>query len=730
MSNEITAGTVEPLWAYAQKASDGTALTGSSNLRIQIQRTADGYFLDFNDGVFKNSGWTTRQATLTEVSSTNAPGQYKYDTAGIDTTGWNTGVYVVTFLEVSTSLVLGGPNFAFGELNIVTANASSLSTRIPAALVSGRMDVSVGAVQNGAITASGFANNAITSSVLAADCITNSQLAASCITSSQIASAAIGATQAPNLDAAVSTRAAASTLTTVATDASNAATRAADIQSRLPDALDGGYMKSKVEAVAAGAITSTGAPALANLDVAVSTAASGVISSVNANTNSAVASLATSSSIAQLLSILAAASPTAATGSTSTIVRSNASQATSFFNGMVLLIINSAGVAARRILSYSNTNGAFTLDSALPFTPSNGDQMYVLGGVAPLSASQVESAVLDAGLSQHTTAGTVGAKVSATASTGDAMALTSGERNATADAILDRSLSGHSTAGTTGQALSRIDVVLSTRSTLTANDVWSTALPGSYTSGMAGYLVGTYLNATISSRAAPGDAMALSTDAVSAAAVSAAAASKIASATMEEMLAGHSVAGSVGATLLRLDTTVSSRAAPGAAMALTSGERTTLAGAIDAVLSANHGNGGWLTAGGFAEPGDAMILTSEAYTAIANSVWNALLASYTITGSTGAKLAAITSSLSADSIATTVWAKSVSGPVVGTYGWYIQKMFQHDFNRQEISVNGTLTFYGDDGSTPMATVVLRDVAGSSLTIGTGSPARRAATVFG
>lgn len=33
-------------------------------------------WLDFNDNTFKTVGWTTRQAALTEISATNAPGKY------------------------------------------------------------------------------------------------------------------------------------------------------------------------------------------------------------------------------------------------------------------------------------------------------------------------------------------------------------------------------------------------------------------------------------------------------------------------------------------------------------------------------------------------------------------------------------------------------------------------------------------------------------------------------
>jgi hypothetical protein len=62
---------------------------------------------------------------------------------------------------------------------------------------------------------------------------------------------------------------------------------------------------------------------------------------------------------------------------------------------------------------------------------------------------------------------------------------------AIADAVWDEATSGHSTAGTTGKALTDAG---------SAGDPWSTALPGAYTAGSAGYILGTNLNATVGSR--------------------------------------------------------------------------------------------------------------------------------------------------------------------------------------------------------------------------------------
>ena len=61
-----------------------------------------------------------------------------------------------------------------------------------------------------------------------------------------------------------------------------------------------------------------------------------------------------------------------------------------------------------------------------------------------------------------------------------------------ADAVWDEAIAGHNGSGSTGEALAAAGG---------AGDPWITSLPGSYTAGQAGYILGTNLNATVSSRA-------------------------------------------------------------------------------------------------------------------------------------------------------------------------------------------------------------------------------------
>ena len=84
------------------------------------------------------------------------------------------------------------------------------------------------------------------------------------------------------------------------------------------------------------------------------------------------------SKLNDLIDSSVAATLVVAVGSTSTVVRTDATQADNFHDGLTLVVINTTGTVSRNIQSYSNTNGAFTLDMALPFTPATSDRAMVV----------------------------------------------------------------------------------------------------------------------------------------------------------------------------------------------------------------------------------------------------------------------------------------------------------------------------------------------------------------
>jgi len=170
---------------------------------------------------------------------------------------------------------------------------------------------------------------------------------------------------------------------------------------------------------------------------------------------------------------------------------------------------------------------------------------------------------------------------------------------AIADAVWDEATSGHTTAGSTGKALTDAG---------SAGDPWATALPGAYSAGSAGQIIGDRIDATISSRNATTPPTA----------------STVAGAVRTELTT----------ELARIDAAISSRnsTTPPTAAAIadavwdepTSGHTT--AGSTGKALTD-------LEAGGAATPAE-----------IADAVWDETLAAHATAGSAGAGLAAASAS--------------------------------------------------------------------------------------
>lgn len=107
---------------------------------------------------------------------------------------------------------------------------------------------------------------------------------------------------------------------------------------------------------------------------------------------------------------------TAAGGSTSTSILTDATEANDFWNDQVIVVRDSTGqVVARNVADYNNANGEFIPSSPFPFTPANGDSVFIISrnaaSTAP-TASEVADAVWDETLADHLTAGSTGEALS------------------------------------------------------------------------------------------------------------------------------------------------------------------------------------------------------------------------------------------------------------------------------------------------------------------------------
>jgi hypothetical protein len=215
-----------------------------------------------------------------------------------------------------------------GELDGIQADTEDIQSRLPAALVSGRMDSSVGAM----------AANVLTASALATDAVTEIQ--------SGLATAA-------NVSA-------------VETDTQ-------DIQSRLPAALVGGRMDASVGAMASGVLT---AAALAT--DAVGEIADGVWDEPYSG-HTATGSFGKLLDTLRKANYVTEGSVAAGGTPTTTVFRTNLTEPTGTFNNQTLLFIsgNLAGESAA-IEAYSVTNGQITLGDALTQAPTAADEFVIL----------------------------------------------------------------------------------------------------------------------------------------------------------------------------------------------------------------------------------------------------------------------------------------------------------------------------------------------------------------
>lgn len=96
MTSHILTGTTEPIQALI--TADLLPEPGLTDVLLTLRRGTDGFFLDFDDGIFKTIGWTEREHVMAEVDATLAEGLYQWLW---DTTGHAEGQYTAMIACVS-----------------------------------------------------------------------------------------------------------------------------------------------------------------------------------------------------------------------------------------------------------------------------------------------------------------------------------------------------------------------------------------------------------------------------------------------------------------------------------------------------------------------------------------------------------------------------------------------------------------------------------------------------
>lgn len=183
--------------------------------------------------------------------------------------GWDE-TFDVTTDGVPTVAAIQSGLATSSALATVQADTDDIQTRLPAALVSGRMDASVGSMAANVLTATAIASDAITAAKIADAAIDAATFAAGAINAAAIATDAIDA-DAIKADAVTEIQsglATAAALATVQADTD-------DIQTRLPAALVSGKMSSHVVTIATDAVDAAAlkADAVTEMQAGLSTAA-------------------------------------------------------------------------------------------------------------------------------------------------------------------------------------------------------------------------------------------------------------------------------------------------------------------------------------------------------------------------------------------------------------------------------------------------------------------------
>jgi len=191
MSTRIIAGDTEPIEVTMLDGSL-SELTGLSTVLLSIRRTSDDFWYDFNDKTFKNSLWTTRQQVMSEVDATNDPGVYAWDfDTSLITNATADDTYMLRIDEATVAAnvplhdeihvdqwvqdLFDEHGATQTDVAGVQSDTDNIQTRLPAALVSGRMDSSVGAMAAGVVTAAAIATDAVDADALAADAVAEIQ---------------------------------------------------------------------------------------------------------------------------------------------------------------------------------------------------------------------------------------------------------------------------------------------------------------------------------------------------------------------------------------------------------------------------------------------------------------------------------------------------------------------------------------------------------------------------
>jgi hypothetical protein len=491
---------------------------------------------------------------------------------------------------------------------------------------------------------------------------------------------------------------------------------------------------------------------------------------------------------ANLVAPIALLTGTASGGSLTTITLVGGSATTNLYKWLRVSITSGTGAGQARIIAaYNGGSGVATVDRPWKTAPDVSSVFALTAGPSPgvvdmgLAQGGASSTIQLAADASSTSSAYLYENISITGGTGagqnrSIIAYNVGTTTATVDeawtvtpdatsvyvigpgrarvasavagalgSVWDEPHASHTTAGTFGLYL---DAAVSGVST----SVWGYGLPGVFSAGTAGAIVGNYLDAFVSTRLA------------ASAYTAPPSAATVASAVWNEATAGHTTTGTYGLIITtNLDTNVGSRLAASAYTAAPSAA--TIATAVWATVvpgSFSSGQAGYAI-GTNLDTNVGSRLASGAYTApltavqTAQAVWNAQASGYVGIGTLGALLGAMPASAAASvwatavpgafspgqagyalgngtaptAIADAVWAVDITEyhlfSQINMAGGALNALRMQAFNQviETPGSPGVVQFYNDTGGV-FCTVQIRDPNGNGVTAVSGEPAQRGA----
>jgi hypothetical protein len=149
--------------AYNIIDSSGNHVTGKT-VALKIKKISNGYWLDFDDDTFKNSGWVTKSVNLTEDStesyyfytwnppaSESAADQYLFCFDNADATYGDHQCETVEYQNIGTSTLTTSDNIGinWADISAPTTSQSLSGTTISTSQIAASVSGAVGSVTGG-----------------------------------------------------------------------------------------------------------------------------------------------------------------------------------------------------------------------------------------------------------------------------------------------------------------------------------------------------------------------------------------------------------------------------------------------------------------------------------------------------------------------------------------------------------------------------------------------------